>query len=183
MNGPSTLRPAAILVATVTVAAAGCRDTGGPRRVPDDGAPCSVTMPGLPKDGEQAIRLNAVAMTEHSWILRHPADDAAPDKDVTTYIVRRGSVPAAAALRDGALLDAVAARAARGIALMDATKPSVAKVSTDAGDAVELRWAGTRARNASRFLLIPGGYCEVTIAGARTDADVASYLASARVRP
>ena len=178
-----TSRSHVIGALALAAAVAGCQGTRSPRRVPDDGAPCSATMPAAPKDGEQAIRLDGVAMTEHSWILRHPAVEAEPDKDITTYIVRRGNVPAASKLRDAALLDAAAARAARGIALLDATKPSVAKVTTDAGEAVELRWAGSRPRNASRFLLIPDGYCEVTIAGARTDADVASYLASARVRP
>jgi hypothetical protein len=106
-----------------------------------------------------------------------------PPKDFTTYIVRRGSVPAGSALRDAALLDAVAARAGRGIALQDATKPGVAKVATGAGDAVELRWATGAFHNATRFLLVPGGYCEVTIMGARTEAAVASYLASAQARP
>ena len=183
MNGRPSARTAAILVAAMAVAAAGCRADRGPRRVPDDGAPCSAVMPGAPKDAEQAFRLDAVGMTEHSWILRHPANEAEPDKDITTYIVRRGSVPAASTLRDAALLDAVAARSARGIALLDGIKPSVAKVPTGAGEAVELRWAGNRTQSASRFLLMPGGYCEVTILGARADADVASYLASATVRP
>lgn len=183
MNGRQRSRQALLLVVAMAAASVGCRSDRGPRRVPDDGAPCSATMPSAPKDGEQAIRLDAVAMTEHSWILRHPAVDTAADKDITTYIVRRGAVPANAKLRDAALLDAVAARAARGIALVDAMKPSVAKVKTDAGEAIELRWETGRPRNGSRFLLTPGGYCEVTIVGARSDADVASYLASARVRP
>ena len=81
------------------------------------------------------------------------------------------------------MLDAAAARAGRGIALQDATKPSVAKVATDAGDAVELRWATGKLRSATRFLLVPDGYCEVTILGANTDADIASYLASVQGRP
>src|SRR4029079_15299074 len=161
----------------------GCQGDRSPRRVPDDGAPCSAVMPGAPKGVEQAIRLEAVAMTERSWILPHPAVDAEPDKEITTFIVRRGSVPTAAPLRDAALLDAVAARAARGIALVDGTKPTVEKVATAGGDAIELRWAGSRAHNASRFFLRPGGYCEVPIVAARTEADVASSLASAPVRP
>ena len=70
-----------------------------------------------------------------------------------------------------------------GIALQDATKPSVAKVATDAGDAVELRWATGKLHNATRFLLVPDGYCEVTILGANTDADIASYFASVQGRP
>ena len=66
-----------------------------------------------------------------------------------------GCVPAGAALRDAALLDAAAARAGRGIALQDGTKPSVAKVPTGAGDAVELRWETGKVQNATRFLLDP----------------------------
>ena len=91
------------------------------------------------------------------------------------YVVRRGGVPPGSALRDAALLDAAAARAARGIALQDGTKPSVTKIATGVGDAVELRWTTGRLFNATRFLLGPGGYCEVTILGARADSDVASY--------
>jgi hypothetical protein len=140
-------------------------------------------MPGAPKSAEAAIRLGSVAVTERSWGLLHPDVSVDPDQDITTYIVRRGTVPAGSPLRDGALLDAVAARAGRGIALQDGTKPEVAKVATDAGGAIELRWAYGKFLNATRFLIIPGGYCEVTIMAARTEAEVASYLASAQVRP
>jgi len=85
-------------------------------------------------------------------------------------------------IRAAALLDAAAARAGRGIALQDGTRPEVAKVSTPAGDAVELRWQTGKVHNATRFLLIPGGYCEATILGGGSDA-VASYLGSVQARP
>ena len=140
-------------------------------------------MPGAGESGEQAIRLELVAVTERTWVLLPPESSDDVPKDITTYVVRRGNVPAGSALRDAALLEAAAARAARGIALQDAAKPSVAKVATDAGDAVELRWATGKFFNATRFLLVPGGYCEVTIMRAHTEASVASYLASAQVRP
>ena len=74
-------------------------------------------------------------------------------------------------------------RAARGIALQDGTKPGVAKIASGAGDAVELRWATGTLHNATRFLLVPNGYCEVTILRAQTDAVIASYFASVQVRP
>jgi hypothetical protein len=172
-----------LVLVALAAAVAGCGRDDTPRRVPDDGAPCSAIMPGAAKSGEKAIRLESVAVTERTWV-RQPSDISADArKDLTTYVVRRGSVPAGSALRDAALLDAAAARAVRGIALEDGTKPSVAKAPTGAGDAVELRWATGTFQNATRFLLIPGGYCEVTIRGARGEADVASYLASAQVRP
>jgi hypothetical protein len=174
--------PSLVLIA-LAVAVAGCGPDRAPRRVPDDGAPCSAVMPGAATSGERAIRLESVAVTERSWALRAPDVSVDPPRDFTTYIVRRGSLTAGSALRDAALLDAAAARAGRGIALQDGTKPSVARVPTGAGDAVELRWATGKVHNATRFLLIPGGYCEVTIQGARTEADVTSYLASAQVRP
>ena len=181
-----TGRPAArsvLLAAALAAAVAGCGRDGTPRRVPDDGAPCSAIMPGDATSGEQAVRLGPVAVTERSWVLRPPDVSGGAPRDVDMYVVRRGIVPAGSALRDAALLDAAAARAARGIALQDATKPSVAKVSAAAGDAVELRWATGKRHNATRFLLIPGGYCEVTILGARADSHVASYLASVQARP
>jgi hypothetical protein len=178
-------RPSArsLVLLALGVAVAGCRWDRSPRRVPDDGAPCSAIMPGAAKSGEQTIRLGSVAVTERSWALRPPDVSGDAPRNVDMYVVRRGAVPAGSALRDAALLDAAAARAARGIALQDGTKPSVAKIATGAGDAVELRWATGKLHNATRFLLIAGGYCEVTILGARADADVTSYLASAQVRP
>jgi hypothetical protein len=138
-------------------------------------------MPGAPKSGEKSIRLESVPVTERWWVLL--PDASADPPTVTTYVVRRGAMPAGAALRDAALLDAAAARAGRGIALQDGTRPEVAKVSTPAGDAVELRWQTGKVHNATRFLLIPGGYCEATILGGGSDADVASYLGSVQVRP
>ncbi len=175
-------RSLAAVALALAAAVAGCGRDDTPRRVPDDGAPCSAMMPGAAKSGEKRIRLESVAVTERSWVRLPDASEDA-NKDVTTYVVRRGDVPAGAALRDAALLDAVAARAGRGIALQDGTKPSVAKVATAAGDAVELRWATGTLHNATRFALIPGGYCEVTILGARAEGDVASYLASAQTSP
>jgi hypothetical protein len=138
-------------------------------------------MPRAAKSGEQAIRLGTVAVTERSWVVLPPEVDT--PKDIAIYVVRRGGVPSGSALRDSALLDAAAARAARGIALQDGTKPSVAKVASGAGDAVELRWATGTLHNASWFLLVPDGYCEVTILRAQTDAVIASYFASVQVRP
>lgn len=173
-----------VLVALALAAAvAGCRDARSPRRVPDDGAPCSAIMPGAAKSGEKAIRLGSVAVTERTWALLPPVPSGEAPKDVAMYVVRRGSVPAGSALRDAALLDAAAARAARGIALQDGTKPVVAKVATGADDAVDLRWATGRFHNATRLLLVPGGYCEVSILGANADADITSYFASVQVRP
>ena len=39
------------------------------------------------------------------------------------------------------------------------------------------------APNATRFLLVPDGYCEATILRAQTDAVIAAYFASVQVRP
>jgi hypothetical protein len=169
-----------VLAMAADAAVAGCGGGRTPRRVPDDGAPCSASMPGAAKNGEKSIRLDAVTVIERSWVLL--PDPAADPPEVTTYVIRRGAVPAGSSLRDAALLDAAVARAGRGIALQDGTKPNVAKVTTAAGDAVELRWETGKLHNATRFLLIPGGYCEVTIMAARTEAEVASYLASAQMR-
>ena len=55
--------------------------------------------------------------------------------------------------------------------------------ASGAGDAVELHWATGTLHNATRFLLVPDGYCEVTILRAQTGADIASYFASVEVRP
>ena len=182
MAGRPSFRPL-LLVGLALAAISGCRGDNAPRRVPEDGAPCSATMPRAAKSGEQAIRLESVAVTERSWVALPPASTGDAPRDMTTYVVRRGGVPAGSALRDAALLDAAAARAGRGIALQDGTKPSIAKVATGAGDAVELRWATGTLHNASRFFLVPEGYCEVTILRARADSDVASYFASVQARP
>jgi hypothetical protein len=140
-------------------------------------------MPGAAETGERPIRLASVPVTERTWVVLPPAPSGDAPRDAATYVVRRGSVPAGSALRDAALLDAAAARVARGVALQDGTNPSVAKLATGAGEAVELRWATGKFRNATRLVLIPGGYCEVTVLGASADADIASYFASAQVRP
>jgi len=174
-----------VLVGLVVAAASlpGCRDDRSPRRVPDDGAPCSAVMPGAPKSGDRTFRLASVVVTERVWSLVPPAATADPPKDRTAYFVRRETVPPGSALKDAALLDAAAARITRGIELQDGTTPVVAKSPTAEGEAVDLRWIGGKARNATRLLLMPGGYCEVTILGAQTDADVASFLGSGKVRP
>jgi hypothetical protein len=170
---------ASLIVAAAT--AAGCQADRSPRRVPDDGAPCSAVMPGGPKRAESTFRLDSVVVTERAWRLLPEANGGAP-KETTRYFVRRVTVPAGAPLRDGALLDSAAARVARGTALQNETKPTVEKVTTAAGAVVDVRWTTGPLRSATRLLLIPGGYCEVTIMGARTEAEVASYLASARVQ-
>ena len=172
-----------VLVGLAVAAAslAGCRDDRSPRRVPDDGAPCSAVMPGAPKSGDRTFRLASVVVTERVWSLVPPASADPPAR--TAYFVRRETVPPGSALKDAALLDAAAARITRGIELQDGTTPVVAKSPTAEGEAVDLRWIGGKARNATRLLLMPGGYCEVTILGAQTDADVASFLGSGKVRP
>jgi hypothetical protein len=182
MTGRPSSRPL-LLALALAAAVAGCGRDRTPRRAPDDGAPCSAIMPGTPESEEATFRLDSVVMSERGCGLKPPEASVDPPKDLTVYVVRRVTVPAGAALRDAALLDAAAARVARGIALQAGTKPSIAKVATAGGDAVELRWPMGKLHNATRLLLIPGGYCEVTIMGAYTEADVASYLASAQVRP
>jgi hypothetical protein len=171
-----------VFLGAMVVAVAGCGPGNGPQRVPDDGAPCSVDMPASARSGEQAMRVGAVIGTEQSWRVL-VADAGDPAAAPTTYILRRGRVPGAAGLKDGALLDAAAARLGRGVALADGVKPTVTKVAAATGEAVELRWATGATRNASRLLLIPGGYCEVTIQGARSDAAIAGYFGSVQVRP
>src|SRR3954451_2702347 len=146
MTGRRSCRAPAPLALAVAMACAGCGGGHTPRRVPDDGAPCSAVMPGAAKSGEKTIRLESVPVTEHWWVLL--PDASADPPTVTTYVVRRGAMPAGAALRDAALLGAAAARAGRGIALQDGTRPEVAKVSTPAGDAVELRWQTGKVHNA-----------------------------------
>jgi hypothetical protein len=172
------------LVALVVAAASlvGCRIDRSPRRVPGDGAPCSAVMPGAPTSGETTFRLDSVVVIERAWGLLPPEVGVDPPKDVTMYSVRRATVPAGAALRDAALLDAAAARVARGIELGAGTKPTVEKVATSAGGAVDLRYTTGTFHSATRLLLIPGGFCEVTIMGAHTEAEVRSYLASAQIQ-
>ena len=77
--------------------------------VPEDGAPCSAIVPRDARSGEQAIRLELVALTERSWVVLPAESTGDAPKDITTYVVRRGVVPAGSALRDAALLDAAAA--------------------------------------------------------------------------
>lgn len=180
---PSIRTLAAVALLGAMASLAGCRVDRSPRRVPSDGAPCSAVMPGVPRSGETTFRLDAVVVTERAWVLRPVAPTEGAPKETSTYVVRRESVPAGAALRDAALLDAAAARIGRGIALEDGIKPSVAKVPTSEGEAVDLRWPTAKVHNATRLLSMPGGYCEVTILGAPTEAAVASFLATAKVRP
>jgi hypothetical protein len=177
---PGHGRSGTVVLAAVLLGVAGCGPGNGPQRVPSDGAPCSADMPASARSGEQAMRFGAVIGTEQSWRVLI-ADAADPAAEPTTYILRRGRVPAASGLKDAALLDAAAARMGRGVALEDGVKPTVSKVPTATGEAVELRWVTGATRNATRLLLIPGGYCEVTIQGARTEAAIASYLASVQV--
>jgi hypothetical protein len=181
MRGGPTSR-SLILVPLIVAALAGCRVDRSQRRVPDDGAPCSAVMPGAPKSGESTFRLDKVLVTERAWGLLPPEAIPDPEKDITTYFVRRATVPAGAALRDAALLDAAAARVARGIELAAGTKPTIEKVSTAAGGAVDLRYVTGTFHSATRLLLIPGGFCEATIMGAPTEAMVAAYLASVQVQ-
>jgi hypothetical protein len=180
MNGPRAF--ALVVAMTAAASAASCGGgTDGPDRVPDEGAPCSVMMPASPRSSQETVRLGPIAATERVWTLRHPHPGADPPEGFTTYVLRRGTVPSGATLRDAALLDAVATRIARGLALQEGTTPKVAKVPTAAGEAAEVRWATGRLYNATRALLAGGGYCEVTILGARAEADVAAYFDSLRV--
>jgi hypothetical protein len=182
MRGRPTPSSLVLVVLALAAVLAGCRVDRSPRRVPDDGAPCSAVMPGAPKKGESTFRLDSVVVTEHAWGLLPPEVTVDPPKDSTVYAVRRATVPAGAVLRDAALLDAAAARVGRGIALQSGTKATVARVPTSEGEAVELRWTWGQSANATRLFLIPGGLCEVTILGAHTEAQVAAYFASAQVQ-
>jgi hypothetical protein len=183
MRRRSPFRPPVYVVLVLAVVLAGCRADRSPRRVPDDGAPCSAIMPGAPTSGEATFRLDSTVVNERAWGLLPPEVSVDPPKDITTYFVRRATVPAGAALRDVALLEAAAARVTRGIELGAGTKPTVAKVATAAGAAIDLRYTTGAFYSATRLLLMPGGYCEVTILGATADADIASYFASVHLRP
>src|SRR5687767_9934935 len=91
----------AILAVAMAAGAAGCGPDRTPRRVPDDGAPCSVVMPGSPESEEGTLRLGIAPggdVVERAWSLRQPDASLDPPKDFTTYVVRRGVVPAGAAL-------------------------------------------------------------------------------------
>ena len=165
-------------------------DAGGdrsPRRVPDDGAPCSAIMPGAATSGEAALSASDVRGRDRAIVGPAAARGRCvdPPKDVTSTSCdgrRAGWV----ALRDAALLDAAAARVARGIALQDGTKPSVAKVAPARGRR-RRRCAGRRARSTTPpgSCSSPTAICEVTILGAHTDADsrVLLRLAQVQVRP
>jgi hypothetical protein len=178
-------RPGSLAVVglLLTSGVAGCTRDGTPRRVPADAAPCSVTMRGRAEASEAAIRLAGLAVTERSWVLGPPQIRFQPPKPGAVYAVRRGSLARGAALRDAALLEAAAARVARGVALQAGTNPTIATIATPLGAAVELRWPLGKLRNATRLHLIPGGYCEVTILGALTDAEVAAYFATTQLGP
>ena len=176
---PRGRRFAVALLATASAAA--CRDTPGPRRVPDDGAPCSVVMPAAPEVGQVTYRLGSVNVAERAWGLR-PSAAGDPAPSGPRYYVRRATLPANSPVRDEALLEAAASRVGKGIALEDNTKPAVATVQTEAGPAIELRWTVGKAQNATRLLLTPSGYCEATILGAPGEAAIASYFATVQVR-
>jgi hypothetical protein len=172
---------AGLALATALTASA-CGDDRAPRRVPDDGAPCSAVMPGAPEMGQVTYRLGSVNVSERGWGVQPPsarnvsgdANGAVP----TRYFLRRATLPTGSPVRDEALLEAAGARVGKGIALQDGTRPTVTPVQTGAGQAIELRWTAGKARNATRVLLTPTGYCEATILGAGSDADIASYFAS-----
>lgn len=140
-------------------------------------------MPGAPEVGQVRYRLGSVNVTERGWGLRASADADESTAPVTRYFVRRATLPDGSPVRDEALLQAAAARVGKGIALQDGTKPTVATVETGAGPAIELRWTVGTARNATRVLLTPNGYCEATILAAAGDADIAAYFASVQVGP
>src|SRR5688572_16261996 len=91
---------AILVVAMGAAAAAGCGGNGTPRRVPDDGAPCSATMPGPVINSEGRLRLGDVAVTEQSWVRQPSRSGAEPAADAAGYAVRRGRLPAGSALRD-----------------------------------------------------------------------------------
>ena len=182
MTGRSSSAPLVLVVLALAAAVGGCR--GGSHAAACPGRRRAV----LGDDAESREERGAghpprVGGGDRALVGRAAARGRRAPTDIAIYVVRRGGVPSGSALRDSALLDAAAARAARGIALQDGTKPSVAKVASGAGDAVELRWATGTLHNAARFLLVPDGYCEVTILRAQTDAVIASYFASVQVRP
>ena len=124
MTGRTSPVPLGLVALALAAAVGGCRGDRTPRRVPDDGAPCSAIMPGAAKSGEQAIRLGSVAVTERSWVRLPPDVQQRPSQGPHQYVVRRGERAGWVGPADAALLDAAAARAARGIALQDATKPA-----------------------------------------------------------
>jgi len=181
MTGRRSSRPQVLAVLCLAAGLASCRIDRSPRRVPDDGAPCSAIMPGAPTTGETTFRLDSIVVAERAWGLRPPEFSIDPPKDITRYIVRRATVPTGTTLRDAALLDAAAARVTKDIEAGSGEKPTVEKVATTAGGAVDLRYTTGALHSATRLLLIPGGFCEVTIMGAFTEAEVASFLASAQV--
>jgi hypothetical protein len=174
--------PLLVIVAVVLASAAlaGCQADRSPRRVPDDGAACSAVMPGAPKTGpDRTFRLDSVVVIERTWTLA-PLDAGATPKDLTTYVVRRATVPAGAPLQQMALLDAAAARVGRGVALQNETKPTVQRIVMSSGGFITLRWTTGKLHSATRLLLAPNGYCEVTVTFAPTDAAVDAYLDSAQ---
>lgn len=176
-------RRAAGLVLIAAVGLAACGDDGTPRRIPDDGAPCSAVMPAAPEIGQVTFRLGSIRVSERAWGGRRPDAGGDAAKPATQYYLRRATLSAGSPEADATLLAAAAARVGKGIALQDGAKPTVATVQAAGGQALELRWMAGTSRNATRVLLTPTGYCEATILGAPSDAAIASYFASVQVRP
>ena len=69
-----------VVALALAAAVGGCRGNRTPRRVPDDGAPCSAIMPGAAKSGEGSIRLGDAVVTERSWVRRPRESMASPPR-------------------------------------------------------------------------------------------------------
>ena len=91
MTGRPYSRPL-LLALALAAAVAGCGRDRTPRRVPDDGAPCSAIMPGTPESEEATFRLDSVVMSERAWGLKPPEVRVDPPQDLTVYVVRRVTV-------------------------------------------------------------------------------------------
>jgi hypothetical protein len=158
-----------------------------PRRVTTDDGSCSVVMPDAPKYGEESTTLTGALLRVRSWgvtpddlsILTRPTD-------MTAYILRRATAPNGTSSVGPGMLDEASRQLAMQLAKQNYETPSVRTIATPAGSAVEVR---SKVRTemvvlvASRFFTVPNGYCEVSILGARSEADITAFFDTVSIRP
>lgn len=161
-----------------------------PQRVTTGDGRCSVMMLGSPRYGATTESLGGETVRIQSW--GRDTGDWSPG-DYRSQVLRRATTSGSTAAGPAIVDDASARFArmfthptARGVQAGDYETPAVRRVATPAGPAVEVRSklkheAATIV--ASRFYPLPDGYCEVTIFGARSEDDVATYFDSIEIKP
>lgn len=172
------------VAALASITAVACRPA--PRLVSTTDGRCSVMMPDPPKYREGTAVVAGIALKEQSWgVVPDDLSGITRPTDVTAYVLRRATAPAGTASVGPRMLDEAGRRFAQTLQNQGYQPPAVRTVTVGGGTAVEVRGSmrGEPPLVAARFVAVPDGYCEVSIFGARTEADVSAYFDTVAIKP